>query len=335
MKISIEKAKQMLQGIFETTNAHKKDIDTIAGMLIEQELHKNRFSGFSVSEIETGIRYLKNSIGLEYEFVVDKPSVKLINGNGKSALLIGCDMVDMVCAMAKINGIAMVGLYNSTYHNIMAYYSRKIANQNLIALVFANGGPAAVVPHGGSTPIFGTNPFSYGIPTGSEPVVFDGATAMYAYGTILVAKKHGKQLPDETYLDKDGNFTIDPAQAIALLPFGGYKGYAINLMIDVLTGIMVRAKSGLAVQSDKDLGSLFIAIDPSVFGPVDQFKKEVDVLVADIQKVKPCAGYDSVYVPGYRSAGIKQKMLAEGNVEIDDRVWKEFEAYYQKMAEEE
>ncbi len=333
MNIPIEKTKQMLRETLETSGAEKKDIDVILDMLMEQEFHKNRFSGFSVSEIESALKHLESSIGLEHELIVDKPSVKLINGHGKYACLVGCDMVDMVCTMAKTNGIGMIGLYNSTYHNIMAYYSRKIAAQNLIALIFANGGPAAVVPHGGSTPIFGTNPFSYGIPTDSEPIVFDGATAMYAWGTIRLAKESGKQLPPETYLDKDGQITMDPASAVALLPFGGYKGYAINLMIDVLTGILVRAKSGLAVQSEKDLGSLFLAVDPSVFGPVDQFKKEVDILVRDIQNVKSRTGFDGVYVPGYRSAQIKQKMLAEGNIEIDNETWKEFEAYYKKILE--
>jgi len=332
MKIPIERAKEMLTKIFKSSGATETDIATIVSMACDQNYFCNRFSGFSKSEIEFYLKHLKNSIGINEEVVVDRPSVKLIDGKGKSACLIGMKMVDLVSEMAKKQGIGMVGLYNSTYHNILETYTRKIAEKNLIGIVTVNGGPASVVPYGGSQPIFGTNPISYAFPSEDLPVVFDGATAEFAYGSIRLARENGQKLKDQTYLDKDGKFTTDPNQAIALIPFGGgYKGYAINLMIDIMTGIMVRAKSGLKVKTESDLGGLFVAIDPSIFVSIEDFKKEVSELIQDTEEVKPLTGFTKVSIPGFKAGNAKKKMMKEGIIEINDEEWDVFEKIYKSV----
>lgn len=321
MTISINTAISMFREILNTSGADTKDVETMLAMLLDGAYSKNRFSPFTQSELEFCIKQLNDSIGVHHELVVDKPSVKLINGNKKSAILIGMEMVDMVCDMAQTQGIGVVGLFNSTYHNAMGWYGRMIAQKNLIGLVFANGGPASVTPFGGSTPIMGTNPLSYAIPTRDMPIVFDGATGQYAYGTIRLAKIAGKKLPPQTYIDAQGAFTTDPTTAIGLIPFGGYKGYAINLMIEILTGTLVRAKMGFATQNEQDLGSLFIALDPSAFQPIDIFKKEVSALVFDILKSKSMDASQRVHVPGY---SVKQTETFT----IPDELWKEFNTLY-------
>jgi LDH2 family malate/lactate/ureidoglycolate dehydrogenase len=237
-------------------------------------------------------------------------------------------MVEMVSDMAKVQGIGMVGMYNSTYHDMMSVYSRHIAEHNLIGIVCANGGPSGVVPFGGLKPIFGTNPLSYAIPTLTTPIVFDGATAQYAYGTIRLAKAQKQRLADFVYVDSTGAFTTDPEKAIGLIPFGGYKGYAINLLLEVLTGIFVRAKSGLLVKNEKDLGSLFIAIDPAAFGDLEEFKQQTTSLVDDILKSPSRDAKYPVRVPGRQSEEHKQKIMKNGFFEIDDIVWKDFMEYY-------
>jgi len=139
MKIKLSIAKKRLSEVLQTSKANKKDINTKVAMRMEYDLHKNRFSGFD--EIENVIDKLKKSNQIKYEIVVDKPSVKLINGHGRAAELIGLDTVNIVSKMAIKSGIAVVGIFNSTYHGILETYTRKIAQQDLIAIVMANGGP--------------------------------------------------------------------------------------------------------------------------------------------------------------------------------------------------
>lgn len=88
---------------------------------------------------------------------------------------------------------------------------------------------------------FGTNPLSFAWPRpGHNPVVYDMATASMAMGDVQIAARDGREVPLGTGLDEHGELTTDPA-AIAkgvLLPFGGYKGSAIALMVELLAAGM-------------------------------------------------------------------------------------------------
>lgn len=328
MRVRVLEARQKLIGILATSGASKIDVETMGEVMMEYDFHNNTFSGFS------GVEYrrdqLRDSKNKKHRMVVDKPSMKLIDANGRSAILEGAAAVDLVCKMAKKTGIAMVGIYNATYHEGMEHYARKIAARDLIGIVSANGGPAGVVPYGGTKAIFGTNPIGYGIPSNDLPIVFDAATGKYPYGSIRIARKLKRVLPEFSYFDKEGRMTTDPEKAVAIVPFGEHKGYAINLLLEVMTGCLVRAKSGLLIKSEKDLGSFFIAIDPSVFIPMKEFKANISKLIQEIKAVKPMSGFDAVYVPGHRGEEAKQHMLKEGYIEIADYIWKEFEELYKK-----
>lgn len=154
------------------------------------------------------------------------------------------------------------------------------------------GGPQGVVPYGGSKDVMGTNPIAYSVPTSDLPILFDAATAEYAYGTIAMAKKRNEKLPEDTYLTKEGQYTTDPNNAIALIPFGGYKGYAINLLLEVMTAALVGGKSGLLQTDESGLGGFMILIDPSALGSIEEFKRQTNQLVSDIEKVSPAKGFN-------------------------------------------
>lgn len=274
---------------------------------------------------------LRDSVGKKTKLVVNKPSMKLLDANGRSAMLVGAEAVDLVAKIAKKNGIGIVGVCNSTYHEGLEWYSRQIAARDLIGIISVNGGPAGVVPYGGTKAITGTNPLSYGIPTSAAPIVFDAATSRYPYGSIRIAKRRNMQLPEDAYFDKSGVLTRDPNKAHAIIPFGEHKGYAINLMLEVMTGCLVRARSGLSVKDESDLGGFFIAIDPSVFSSIKDFKRQTSKLAKEIEAVKPMSGFDKVLVPGFKGEQEKQKILKSGYLEIEDGVWEEFEQVYKKL----
>jgi LDH2 family malate/lactate/ureidoglycolate dehydrogenase len=210
-------------------------------------------------------------------------------------------------------------------------FCRRTAAKDCIAIIVENGGPQGVVPFGGIKDITGTNPIAYGIPTHSHPIIFDAATAMHAYGRIKQAKEKHEKLPDNAYVDKDGNITTDPDVAYAVLPFGGFKGFAINLLIDVLSGALVRGKSGLdqPLDSQRYIGTLIILIDPASFGDLQQFKDSTTKLVHDILSVPPTDPSKPVKVPGIRGSQKLEKAYKTGVVEIEDEEWNKFiEAYH-------
>ncbi len=102
-----------------------------------------------------------------------------------------------------------------------------------------------VAPAGAKKALFGTNPISFAWPRpGKTPLVYDMATAAMAMGDVMVAARDGHKVPLGTGLNKDGKETTDPKEIIkgsggVLLPFGGYKGSAIAMMVELLAGALV------------------------------------------------------------------------------------------------
>jgi ureidoglycolate dehydrogenase (NAD+) len=332
MKISVSEMTKKYKAVLATSGANQADIDAMATLYLEQDLHNNYFSG--LWEVEGVIKELKASTGKCHIIEVDKPSLKLINCNGRAMGLVSLELVNVLCEMAKQQGIAIIGLYNGGYQSMPEVFARRIAAQGLVGLLASTGGPQSVVPFGGKKDIFGTNPMAYGIPTNDLPIVFDAATAKYPYGSIRRTRELGTRLPKRSYLDAEGNWTTDPAKATAIVPFGEHRGYAINLLIEVMAGALVRAKSGLLQEDEMDMGAFLIAIDPAAFGPLDEFKAQTTKLAQDIEAVEPAEGYNEVRVPGYKGERYKQKVVAEDSIGIADDIWQKFEATYNKLIKE-
>ncbi|HEX7963211.1 MAG TPA: Ldh family oxidoreductase [Candidatus Saccharimonadales bacterium] len=329
MKVSFSEVVRKYKEVLATSGASQEDIDAVATLNLEQDLHHNFFSG--LDEVNLALDTLRESKGKKHKVEVDKPALKLVNCNGRDEGLVSLELIPLLCDMARGQGIAIIGLYNGGYQSMPEVFARLIAAEDLVGLVSGTGGPQSVVPYGGKKDIMGTNPFAYGIPTNDMPIVFDAATAKYPWGSIRIAGERGDTLPERSYLDKEGNWTTDPSVAVAIVPFGEHRGYAINLLLEVMAGALVRAKSGLLQKEEADMGGFLIAIDPAAFGPLDDFKAQTTKLAQDIEAVEPAEGFSEVRVPGYKGQRYKQHVLETDEIEIEDRVWQKFEAVYKEL----
>jgi L-lactate dehydrogenase len=171
---------------------------------------------------------------------------------------------------------------------------------------------AAVVPHGGLTPIVTPNPIAVGLPTSGDPILIDVSTSITSMGVTRQRKDAGLKLPGAWLIDAEGNATDDPNALFvepkgALLPLGGldagYKGFGLALMIEALT-------AGLAGFGRADPGegwgaTVFVqAIDPQAFGGNVGFRRQMDHMVALCHASKPRPGVDRVRLPG--EAGMRR-----------------------------
>ena len=143
---------------------------------------------------------------------------------------------------AKENGVAVLAINNSHHMAAMWPETEKLAEEGLVAFACTSYKPA-VAPAGSIKPLFGTNPISFAWPRKNKPpVVYDMATASMAMGEVQVAKREGHKVPLGTGLTKEGKDTTDPAEIAdggVLLPFGGYKGSGIAMMVELLAGALV------------------------------------------------------------------------------------------------
>ena len=170
------------------------------------------------------------------------PSVVKVDGNNCLAPMVLNKSLPELIKAAKENGVAVLSITNSHHMAAMWPETEAIAEEGLVAFACTSYKPA-VAPAGSIKPLFGTNPISFAWPRKNKPpVVYDMATASMAMGEVQVAKRAGHKVPLGTGLTKDGKDTTDPAEIAdggVLLPFGGYKGSGIAMMVELLAGALV------------------------------------------------------------------------------------------------
>lgn len=210
--------------------------------------------------------------------------------------------------MAKKTGVAVVGVARVGHTGTLSYYMRKIAEADLMGLSMTQSDPM-VVPFGGAETYYGTNPIAFCAPSNDEhPLIFDMATTVQAWGKILDARSKGREIPDTWAVDADGAPTTDPNAVRGLLPIAGPKGYGLMMMVDMLAGILLGVPFGRDVSSmyadltaTRDLGQIYILIDPEKFAGIEQVKANVSKTMADLNNIKPAPGFDRVQYPGQGS----------------------------------
>ena len=170
------------------------------------------------------------------------PSVVKVDGNNCLAPMVLNKSLPELIKAAKENGVAVLSITNSHHMAAMWPETEAIAEEGLVAFACTSYKPA-VAPAGSIKPLFGTNPISFAWPRKNKPpVVYDMATASMAMGEVQVAKREGHKVPLGTGLTKEGKDTTDPAEIAdggVLLPFGGYKGSGIAMMVELLAGALV------------------------------------------------------------------------------------------------
>lgn len=203
------------------------------------------------------------------------PAVVRVDGDGAFAPLALALGREALISSARTTGIAAMSLVN--IHHFAALWTEvePIAEAGLCALACVSYKPA-VIPAGGTQPLYGTNPLAFGWPRkGNPPVIFDQASSVMAKGEVMLAAREGKTLPVGVGVDADGNPTTDPNEVLqgALLAFGGHKGSSIAMMIELLAGALIgESFSFEAEERDNNDGGpprggeFMLAIDPNLFG---------------------------------------------------------------------
>jgi LDH2 family malate/lactate/ureidoglycolate dehydrogenase len=173
------------------------------------------------------------------------------NGFGQAA---GRRAVDITAERAARYGIAIATIRRSAHFGACGYYAARLAEQGMVGIVGTNAYPK-VAPHGGRRAALGTNPIGFAAPVdGTGPIVGDLSTGALAGSRVRDAEATGRPLDAGSALDREGRPTRDPAalgDGGVMLPFGGAKGYALGILVEVLT-------SGLSGGAPPDaLGSMF------------------------------------------------------------------------------
>jgi LDH2 family malate/lactate/ureidoglycolate dehydrogenase len=211
---------------------------------------------------------------------------------------------------------------------VCAPYARAAAEAGLIGFACTNYNPL-VAPPGGRTPVFGTNPFAYGLPAeGHPPLVLDVATTVIAMQKVRVAAAAGEPVPEGLIFDPEGRPTTDPADLFAggsLAPLGSphapHKGFGLALFIDALSGVLSGAGFARGLL-DGAPGSFLWALDVEAFLPRGAFLARMDAQIADVKRGERAAGVDELHLPGERGELRHRELTARGEVPLAPASWR-------------
>ena len=257
-----------------------------------------------------------------------KPQIKTIrstlstanvDGDNGLGLVVGPQANRIAMDMAEKAGSGWVSVCNTNHFGIAGYYVLQALERDLIGWAMTNS-TSIVAPLWGIERMLGTNPIAIAFPGKEEPpIVIDMATCAAAYGKIEMARRKGEAIPAGWAIDKQGRVTTNPDDAVnggALLPLGsdrergGHKGYALAIMVDMLSGVLSGANWGpfappfaLRLTTPersvgKGIGHFFGAMRVDGFIDADSFKRQIDDYVRVFRAAKPAPGTKGPLIPG-------------------------------------
>lgn len=234
------------------------------------------------------------------------PVVAQVDGqNGFGFLAAHAGMARAV-EMAREFGIGFVSVKHSNHFGMSAWVVQQALDAGMMSLVFTNSSPALPV-WGGRERIMGVSPLACGAPAGRErPFVLDMAPSVAARGKVYKAMRRGEKIPGDWALDRDGEPTDDPEEALGgvMLPMGGPKGSALAVMMDVFSGVLSGSAFAGHVTNPydpsrpADVGHFLVAIKPDLFMELEDFKARMDYLYQRVVGSEKMAGVDRIYYPG-------------------------------------
>jgi LDH2 family malate/lactate/ureidoglycolate dehydrogenase len=319
--VSAQRLASFAAAVLAATGVPDADARLVADSLVTADLWGHQSHGvmrlsWYVDRIRAGVMKAVT----DPETVSDTGALVLVDGHDGVGQVLAASAAREAAGRAREHGVGVVAVRNSNHFGTAAYFTRMAARGGCVAILTTNASPA-MAPWGGRRKTVGTNPWSIAAPAGKHDVmVMDIANTAVARGKVYLARQRGEPIPVGWATDADGVPTTDPGAAIAgmILPMAGHKGYAISLMMDVLSGVLTGSAFGAAVsgpyQTERrsGCGHLFIALDVAAFGDPDGFTRRMEQLVDEVKSVPLARGFDDVFLPGELEARAARQNLAQG-----------------------
>lgn len=304
--VSAKDIKAFFIAAFHAVGVRKDIYESVVDGLIETSLrgvdsHGIRLMPHYIGGVKNG-RINKNPNIIKKKTAL---STAIVDADHTFGIAAGTLAMREAIKLAKKTGISSVSVKNSTHFGAAAIYSLLAARNDMIGLSFTHT-DSLVLPFGGKKSYLGTNPICFAAPCeGEEPFCLDMATSQIPWNKLLVYRNTKQKLEPGWGADEKGIVTQDPNRAVALLPLGGYKGYGLALMIEILSSLLTGMPFGAHIKSmypldgeKRNLGHFFIAINIARFEDIATFKKRLASLVKELRAILPSKGFSRVLVAG-------------------------------------
>lgn len=316
MIVDVENLRELCQSVLVGRDLNEADAHIVTDALVEAELRGRPTHG--VIRLPGIAEHASAGARSPMLLAKDGPAYALIDGQENLGYLVAHRCARTVIGKADRSGVGVVGAFNTGHCGMLGYYASMIADAGLVGQVMCHTSPR-IVPWGGREPVLGTNPIAAAFPSTEGQVLVDLSAAAITNGEILMAIKDGKDIPEGRALGPDGKLTTDPEEARkgGVLPFGGHKGYALSMMIQLFSGPLLNAAP--IPEPGKNYGIFMLAIDPSIFHGVDTFQSGVQDVVTAVKNSALAEGVTEILAPGER-AFREREMRVQSGVAVDDEL---------------
>jgi len=325
----------------------REDAEICADVLLESdkrgiESHGvNRFKPVYLDRIKAGIQQPVTKM----EIIKETPTTAVIDGHHGMGQVIGHKAMSMAISKAKEYGMGMVVVRNSCHYGIAGYYASMATKAGCIGMTGTNARPS-VAPTHGVEGMFGTNPFTIGVPTDEEfDFNFDCATSITQNGKVEYYERIGEDVHPGTIIANDGSAVEGDAGVAlkkirngtaALTTLGGigedlagYKGYGFALAVEFLSSILQDGAYGKDLDGKDEngnirpyqLGHWFLAIDTDHFMGEEIARKKAGDISRSMRSSKKAPGAERIYTAGEKEYEIR--LARKDGVPINESVQKE------------
>jgi LDH2 family malate/lactate/ureidoglycolate dehydrogenase len=259
--------------------------------------------------------------------VTRRNAVALLDGRNGFGQVVGELAMRRAIRLAVKFGVGVVGVKHSNHFGPAAYYVNQAAEEGYLGLTFSNATPR-VAPPGHTAPLLGTNPIALGAPrrTG-RAILVDLSTSVSAGSNVRRAAERGESLSSGIARDAAGRLVRDAHAAVSgiLEPVGGPKGFALNIMVEILSAVITGAAISHEVASiyedfsrPNGVGHVFFALDVAAFMPRDAYFDRIETLVGFIQSAEQISAAHQPVVPGDRR-WLNYDRHATAGLQLDDQ----------------
>lgn len=334
----------------------REDAEVCTDVLLESdkrgiESHGcNRFKPIYIDRIVAGIQQPVTN----FEIIKETETTAVIDGHDGMGQVIGKRAMQMAIDKAKKYGLGMTVVRNSCHYGIAGYYATQATQQGCIGMTGTNARPS-VAPTWGVEGMFGTNPFTIGIPTDEKfDFIFDCATSITQNGKIEYYERIKEDVHPGTIIGLDGQPVEGDAgealkrirQGTAALTtlggigeaLGGYKGYGFAMVVELLSAALQDGLYGKDLNGkDADgnlkpyqLGHFFIAIDTNHFLGEELVRAKAGEICRSMRASKKAPDAERIYTAGEKEYEIWKEREPSG-VPINEAVQKEINEVRDKL----
>ena len=279
----------------------KENVDPISATNVAEGLVHASIRGVDSHGIRLLPHYLR---GLEggringnpvYNFEKTTSTTGILDADNAFGHAAGMRAVKHLIELTKESGMGSVSVRHSTHFGAASFFGLEIARHGMLGFSFTHSDPL-IPPSGGKKPFLGNNPICFTCPVeGEGPLCVDMATSMITFNKVLRMREDKLVAPNGVGYDSEGSVTTDPEKIISLAPVGGYKGYGLSLMVEILcatlSGMPIAPNIGHMYKDGPDkkrnLGHFFMAINIESFLGLHSFNRRMKDIINELRMQEP------------------------------------------------